>query len=491
MSKTLEKKDWIILACLVLAALGFLFFYSQYTSPLYPGNYGWDASIYMKMGKSIIDGYTPYVDIYEQKGPVIFFINALGQLLYFGRLGTFFVQIPFIILTVLGLYLLMRQFASRAGALLGTLFCLVIYSVTLEGGNLTEEYDLIFIILPLLLGCRLLLSEQKLRWYHGVIFGFCFAFVGWTRLNNAAAIGMLVLYLYLRLLFKKEYLEFFLQVLYFLSGFLIVTLPILAFFGSRNALFDLIDGSFLFSFYYARYGAVEKTANDWISIFWKVSPLLFAIVSSLFFALFKHRNCGMMICLSSALTALALIPGFGFYHYFSIMIPLFAIGLSMLWQMLSDKTMQTKRILLVLPLAGLIISSIHYFPQSYQQTLQLINKRSDRSYYGWVRAYSEQAKLIPEDERDEVWTYGTTMYWPYITDVNPSFKYFANQQSWSLFRPSIVAEMEEMLENDPPKWIACCDNDRIPLELLKEKLATEYELVDLSGEVYLYRRIEE
>ncbi len=47
------------------------------------------------VGRGIVEGRTPYVDFYDLKGPYLFFINALGQLLHRGRLGIFLIEIPF------------------------------------------------------------------------------------------------------------------------------------------------------------------------------------------------------------------------------------------------------------------------------------------------------------------------------------------------------------------------------------------------------------
>ena len=72
--------------CFAAAAL-FLLFCSK-SSPLYPMNDWVDVNCFYTMGKSLLAGKVPYLDLYEQKGPVLYFIYALIALVspgsYFG-----------------------------------------------------------------------------------------------------------------------------------------------------------------------------------------------------------------------------------------------------------------------------------------------------------------------------------------------------------------------------------------------------------------------
>ena len=50
-------------------------------SPLYPFNPWDDANCFFTMGRGIIRGLVPYRDLYEQKGPVLYFIYAAAALI--------------------------------------------------------------------------------------------------------------------------------------------------------------------------------------------------------------------------------------------------------------------------------------------------------------------------------------------------------------------------------------------------------------------------
>lgn len=51
------------------------------SSPLYPMNDWVDVQCFLTMGKGLLNGLVPYVDLYEQKGPVLYFIYAIVALL--------------------------------------------------------------------------------------------------------------------------------------------------------------------------------------------------------------------------------------------------------------------------------------------------------------------------------------------------------------------------------------------------------------------------
>lgn len=81
MERTRRATDWktVYPVCLLFAAL-FLFLLTK-SSPLYPLNEWVDANIYFTIGKGMMHGYVPYLDLYDQKGPIAFLIFGLGSLI--------------------------------------------------------------------------------------------------------------------------------------------------------------------------------------------------------------------------------------------------------------------------------------------------------------------------------------------------------------------------------------------------------------------------
>ena len=51
------------------------------SSPLYQINDWYDAECFFTMGKSMMHGIVPYLELFEQKGPLLFFIYGIASLI--------------------------------------------------------------------------------------------------------------------------------------------------------------------------------------------------------------------------------------------------------------------------------------------------------------------------------------------------------------------------------------------------------------------------
>lgn len=89
----LNSGDGIYYILLIVAATLCAAFYARSTSIFHPNYYPNDGTIFMHIGQAIKNGYIPYRDIYEIKGPMMWLIEYIGQLICDGRAGIYFLQI--------------------------------------------------------------------------------------------------------------------------------------------------------------------------------------------------------------------------------------------------------------------------------------------------------------------------------------------------------------------------------------------------------------
>ena len=68
------QREYVI-GIVVALVIGLLFFS---LSPLRGGMPLNDSSVFLSMGRAHLEGQTLFKDIFDHKGPVIFYINALG-----------------------------------------------------------------------------------------------------------------------------------------------------------------------------------------------------------------------------------------------------------------------------------------------------------------------------------------------------------------------------------------------------------------------------
>ncbi len=127
---------------------------------LYPGNslhpVG-DSAVFIYIGKRMLSGKIPYLDLFDHKGPLLYFIQYLGLLMTPGSTnGIWILEVVNMMLT---LYLLARLCRilteSKCSAYPALLMAFVACGWRVyEGGNFTEEYALPWVSLAMLVFFR-------------------------------------------------------------------------------------------------------------------------------------------------------------------------------------------------------------------------------------------------------------------------------------------------------------------------------------------------
>ena len=122
-----------------LALTAGLFLYSANT-PLGPC-YSSDNSIYMVMGTALANGFRPYLDIFDHKGPLLFVLQWFPQLFGggFQTITVFIQEVFFLFLCLRMLCAITRRFFSIP-EWFPQIFYLAYLSSLVGEGNLSEEY---------------------------------------------------------------------------------------------------------------------------------------------------------------------------------------------------------------------------------------------------------------------------------------------------------------------------------------------------------------
>lgn len=187
-----RKCIWVngrdLLAGLFLLCLSIVFIlvFSASTSPLYRYPPTADSEIFQTIGKFWGQGMLPYRDLFDHKGPLIFFLNMVGYLCTGNRTGVFGLQILFMtVMEIICYRMALALSGSRKKACLYVILMTAAMIRVFNKGNMTEEY-----ILPLLAAClygqvRYLqeCGDHQAGW--SFLYGVTFAFAVLTRITNA------------------------------------------------------------------------------------------------------------------------------------------------------------------------------------------------------------------------------------------------------------------------------------------------------------------
>lgn len=133
----------------LLFALTFLVLLQCSSCPLNSYLPGTDSSVFQYIGQQLLQGQIPYRDIFDHKGPLIYLINAFAFILS-EKWGLWIVEFAFVFASALLWKKTLEvngcsTFSSTFAAIVSLLFV----SGNLQGGNLTEEYSLPFLSIPL------------------------------------------------------------------------------------------------------------------------------------------------------------------------------------------------------------------------------------------------------------------------------------------------------------------------------------------------------
>lgn len=127
--------------CLIAAAL--MLALASRNSPFYPLNTYADANCFFTVGKSMMNGVVPYRDLYEQKGPLLYFLYGLAYLLSPRSFhGVYLLELLAVWTSMLGIRRIVGLFSDRPFLGVEVLLTALMLSAHSygSGGNSVEEY---------------------------------------------------------------------------------------------------------------------------------------------------------------------------------------------------------------------------------------------------------------------------------------------------------------------------------------------------------------
>lgn len=487
--QNIVNRELYVCLGLIVTAGFFLLLFSPYTTLL--NNYfGYDTALWHVIGRGITQGKVPYRDLFEHKGPLLFFIYSFGWFCPNQRLAMYLLQWIFFSVTLVYAYRICRLYMGQKKGILGILFFLFLFCGTIGEGAMSEEWSLPFIMITIYYALRYLLQEDVTVSHpvkFGFLYGVCFGCVASIRLNNAAPIAGVILAFIIIMILRKQYICILQNAVAFLVGMMIPMIPIIIWYWKRDALNYLVWGAFLFNFHYA--------VNAWeIRTLWqKIRPWLTAVpylvlllVNYYDYKETRKRDAEILIAVSSTVTIVILMFGYSYMHYFTIFLPFLMIAFCMLLHLPKQKKIYAVLAVIVM-LAPFTWQSARNMGKSI-----LLNTQ------GWydnmeaeIRDFMDQ---IPEKDRDSVWGNGSAFSKVFcISGITPCFPYFDNGAVHYVMDPSMNDATVDMFENNPPKWIIVPTIGESHIAAMEKYIPEMYELYDvLDGEKHLelYRLVE-
>jgi len=231
---------------IALVGLSFAVLY-PYMPPHYINR---DSGIFLYIGRQMTLGKSLYVDMWDHKGPLLFYLNALGY--WAGkRTGVWFIECIFLSTSAIAGYTVLKKILSSLFALMGTAAWLYSFFFIIAGGNFTEEFSLPMSFLSIFFLYEYINNERKI---YPVLIGIAMGLSAMLRPNNIGVQLVVSAIIVVSSIWKAKIRN----ICLISAGALLIVMPVFLFFYIKGTFYEFLNATILFNFLYAN----ERGAFD-------------------------------------------------------------------------------------------------------------------------------------------------------------------------------------------------------------------------------------
>ena len=400
----------------------------------------------------------PYVDVWDHKPPVIYYINALGLALSNNSVwGVWVIElIALFLAAMLGFQLIKKMFGSPP-AILGTFIWLLALFFLIQGGNLTTEY-----VLPMQFGALALFYAARKNdrsWIHYFFIGVLGGMAFFTKQTAVSVWLGIAIFLLLDGLRKRAFKESLMGMAAIFSGALLIPLIFVIYFLFQQALSEFWEAAFLYNFVYS----IRKASGlkAWALNFLDFSDLTRTGILQIAFlglAVFlatsrtkkltdQTRSLMAVVAIAFPLELVLInAPGSTFPHYYMTLLPVLAVLCGFVFYLIHTWIVQGKAALLVqwvwtVSAVGLLaLGSL----RDYRSITLGLQARINEPAVDYIRAHT--------DEDDLVLMWGAeTMVNFFAKRVSPTryaYQYALGREAY-VTEERVIEFLDEILNNKP------------------------------------------
>lgn len=430
-----------------ISAVIFLLIFSWSTSPIIQFG-GYDSSIFKSIGLFTAKGLTPYKDFFDHKGPVIVFVEWLGYGLTKSDYTLLLLQTVFLTFALYGVFKIAKLFLSTKKSILLALVTLPVCSLIMsgQGGNIVEEW-----ILPFLVWCSYVAvkffayKENEFNYKYSILYGVTVAIAAFSRLTNAIPVLIFGFVILVYLVKQKAWKNILKNVLAFVVGALIITIPLIIWFIVNGALKEMLYSTFVFNYKYMK---ARSFVPDIMRILRHTAryllPFIFAIVLQVAMILKKKDVWLNLALLIQTIVAVVMqVTSALFPHYLYIWVPTIMITL-----ILAVKDYGIMKLFV----RGYVALIVIVFIGTNFIAFKRYHDYLGSNYKNYVKMCKDVGQNIPDKSKPMV-SIGSNPYIYLATDTVPCYKYFHTQDLHSTYDPQTKKEWEELLKSKKAKYI--------------------------------------
>lgn len=438
------------------------------------------------VGRGILEGKVMYRDFYDLKGPYFFFLQSLSQIFFKARLGSFLFEIPFLTASAILIYEIAQLFVSKAKSLFILVIFYFCHITTLWGGNTLEEYALPVSLLCLYLILRDVvknnLSFAKIPVAHSVIPGAVLGIFTLSKISVCAPVLGIVAAIFFVLLTSKQFKPLFRFVVFILAGFTLTVAPMIVYFSIKGCLDEMIHCVFEIGL------SRSLDFGEQFNLKWelKSSGCIFAFIFAITHMKKLSKELSTILVAMSAATYLLLHLGTPFYYYFITVYPCLILAMALFLKLYNPLLIfeNAKQAVCVLFFTVMLF---YYVDAAGDSFYTAVYDYQQSHFDDYEKDAKDLASLIPEFERDSVFSFQTDMTWFECNQITPCCKYVVNLPFFLCLDPPIQDDILDTLKNEPPKWLIIGDDFNESMPEIAKYVMGNYECIyeNSSGRLFL------
>lgn len=337
-----ELNHWTVYGiCLLVSTIFFLLL--GFNSPIFTFNSENDYQWFMTMGNGLVHGKIPYSDLFEQKGPIVYFVTAFCCLFPNPNIVMLIIEILSMSLFFFFAYRICRKRLNTFYSLLAIpLLAFAIFTswCRTRSAATVEEFMLPIYAYFLLTWLEFLLEKHHWNWIRALCLGFCFGIMLWVKYTLFYFVLVPMIIWFIISLRRRQYRILLINMLCMLIGIIIISAPILAFYAIHNALDDL----FYVYFYINLTAYGTNSPLDILfsfGIFFCMGPVILVLIlwGVIHFAVrYWHEKTGWYLLTAFIINLFLLIYSCKLIAYYYIgLIPYGILGVTEILNLISKK----------------------------------------------------------------------------------------------------------------------------------------------------------
>lgn len=433
-----------------------------------------DSAVFQYVAHGMKQGLVPYVDMFDHKGPLIYWIDLLGISIHKDH-GIWLLEIVVIFVSMLlafgGAKLIVDEKFAFIAVMIGFLGMGRFY----DGGNYTEVWALPAIFYALYVFIKYL-KNDAIKMYESALCGIGLGCIFLLRMNMIGVyIGCILVILFLAIR-KNELPKLLPHIIALLVGFVAAILPALIYLYANSAISECFEQYIQFNLSYQKATGAEKYAA---LKYFSQSKLTILAGIALLFLIYKKKEITISVALFTAyLVSLYLVvsPGRRYGHYAMVLIPILIYAVAMAMQYLLQKERVGESFLILTGIICLLV-----IPDFFGIGDEIWNQKL-------IKDYDQEAVIVEIEQRttnqDLITVYGNKTQLYYLTDRKSASIY--SYQTFFDEHPEKMQQYLEELSTSQPKLFV--QTESLPEEIIHFLQEKGYYKVWEQNEMILYQR---